>query len=65
MTRIYYAILYYAILYYAIPLQKHTLRLSNPFPPNINVDEVNNGSGPACKKTARCRKTISALSFQL
>ena len=31
------------------PLQHHTLRLSNPFPPKFNVDEVNSGSGSACK----------------
>ena len=47
------------------PLHKHTLRLSNPFPPKINVDEVTNGSGSACKLNTRFRKTISALCFQL
>ena len=33
------------------PIQKHTLRLSNPFPPKINVDEVNMEVGRHAKQT--------------
>ena len=47
------------------PLQKRTLRLSNPCPPKINVVRVTSGSGSACKINTRFRKTGSALAFQL
>ena len=36
-------------------------RLTNPFPQNINVDEMNNGSGSACKINTRFRKIISVV----
>ena len=47
------------------PLQKRTLRLSNPCPPKINTVRVTSGSGSACKINTRFRKTGSALAFQL
>ena len=47
------------------PLRNHTPRLSNPFPPKFNVDEMQNVSGSACKINTRFRKIGSVLSFQL
>ena len=55
----------YRCLQHKCPLENHAPRLSNPFPPKINVDEVENGSGSPCETNTRLCKTSSALSLQL
>ena len=45
------------------PLQRHT-RLS-PLPPNINPENIENGSVQACNINARFRKILFVLAFQI